>query len=51
MYGTFRDHLKKELAGIEENGLYKKERILTTEQGAVVKVSTGEEVIFAPYRH
>jgi glycine C-acetyltransferase len=45
MYGTFRDHLKKELAGIEENGLYKKERILTTEQGAVVKVSTGEEVI------
>lgn len=45
MYGTFQAHLKQELQSIEQNGLYKRERILTTEQGPVVKVSTGEEVL------
>jgi glycine C-acetyltransferase len=45
MYGTFKAHLQKEISGIEQNGLYKRERIITTPQGAVVKVSTGEEVI------
>jgi len=45
MYGTFKAHLQKEITGIEQNGLYKRERIITTPQGAVVKVSTGEEVI------
>ena len=45
MYGTFQNHLQTELNNIEEAGLFKKERIITTEQGAVVKVSTGEEVI------
>jgi glycine C-acetyltransferase len=45
MYGTFKEHLQSELKSIEENGLFKRERIITTEQGAVVKVSTGEEVI------
>jgi len=45
MYGNFQQHLQKELAAIEEAGIFKKERIITTPQGASVKVSTGEEVI------
>ena len=45
MYGNLKNDLQKELANIEEAGLFKRERIITTEQGAVVKVSTGEEVI------
>lgn len=45
MYGKLKDHLQAELAQIEADGLYKKERIITTEQNAVIKVSTGEEVI------
>lgn len=45
MYGNFQQHLQKELDGIQEAGLFKKERIITTPQGASVKVSTGEEVI------
>ena len=45
MYGSIKEHLQKELKEIEEAGLYKKERIITTSQDAVIKVSTGEEVI------
>lgn len=45
MYGKLKDHLTKELKSIEEAGLYKKERIITSSQDAVIKISTGEEVI------
>lgn len=45
MYGKIKDHLQKELKEIEEAGLYKKERIITTPQGANVHVSTGEDVV------
>jgi len=45
MYGKFRDYLQQELQTIEQNGLFKRERIITTPQGAAIKVSTGEEVI------
>ena len=45
MYGKIQQHLEKELEIIKESGLYTKERIITTPQGAVIKVSTGEEVI------
>lgn len=45
MYGKFQDHLQSQLNEIEENGLFKKERIITTPQGASVKVSDGKEVI------
>jgi glycine C-acetyltransferase len=45
MYGAFQEHLKKELAAIEEAGLFKRERILASEQGAVVKLQDGKEVI------
>lgn len=45
MYAAYHDYLKSELNSIEEAGLYKKERIITTPQGAQVKVSTGQDVI------
>jgi len=45
MYGTIKNHLKAELASIKDAGLYKKERIITSAQDAVIKINTGEEVI------
>jgi len=45
MYGKIQQHLQKELQDIKEAGLYKSERIITTSQDAVIKISTGEEVI------
>ena len=45
MYGAIKSNLKNELKEIKEAGLYKKERIITSSQDAVIKVSTGEEVI------
>ncbi len=45
MYGKIKEHLQSELQEIKDNGLYKKERIITSPQGAVIKISTGEEVI------
>jgi glycine C-acetyltransferase len=45
MYKTLQPVLQKELAEIEQAGLYKKERIIVTPQGADIKVSTGAEVI------
>ena len=45
MYGKIKQHLQQELEEIKNAGLYKKERIITTPQDAVIKISTGEEVI------
>ncbi len=45
MYGDFKDYLTSELNNIKESGLYKTERIITTPQGADIKVSTGENVL------
>ncbi|MUH35837.1 glycine C-acetyltransferase [Zobellia amurskyensis] len=45
MYGKIKEHLEKELTSIKEDGLYKTERIITSPQGAEIKISTGEEVI------
>ncbi|WP_242202619.1 glycine C-acetyltransferase [Aestuariivivens insulae] len=45
MYGKIKDHLLEELQTIKDDGLFKEERIITTSQDAVIKVSTGEEVI------
>lgn len=45
MYGKIKTQLQDELSQIEADGLYKKERIITTPQDAAIKVSTGEEVI------
>lgn len=45
MYGKIKDYLQKELATIEENGLFKKERIITSPQGAEITVSSGDKVL------
>jgi glycine C-acetyltransferase len=45
MYGKIREHLQKELQTIEENGIFKKERIITSPQGAEITISTGEKVL------
>ena len=45
MYGEIKAYLQKELNSIEEGGIYKKERIITTPQNSKIKVDTGEEVI------
>ena len=42
---SIKEHLEKELQDIEEAGLFKKERIITSSQDAVIKINTGEEVI------
>ncbi len=45
MYGKIKEHLQQEIQDIKEAGLYKSERIITSSQDAVIKISTGEEVI------
>ncbi len=45
MYGKIKEHLAAELQSIEENGLFKKERIIVSEQGPEIKISTGETVL------
>jgi glycine C-acetyltransferase len=45
MYGSIKEELQKELQEIKDAGLYKSERIITSSQDAVIKISTGEEVI------
>ncbi|MET6989413.1 glycine C-acetyltransferase [Sediminicola arcticus] len=45
MYGSIQKHLQEELQNIKDDGLYKKERVITSAQGAVIKISTGQEVI------
>lgn len=39
MYGKIKQHLQQELDTIAENGLYKKERIITSPQGAEITVN------------
>lgn len=45
MYSSIKKYLQEELEAIEADGLYKKERIITSPQDAVIKISTGQEVI------
>lgn len=45
MYGKIKEYLSEELETIKEAGLFKKERIITTAQDVVIKISTGQEVI------
>ena len=45
MYGKIQEHFSNEIQEIKDNGLFKKERIITSPQGAVIKISSGEEVI------
>lgn len=46
MYGNFQNHLQAELKNIDDSGLFKRERIITSEQGAVVKVNGKDVIIF-----
>ncbi len=45
MYGNLQKKLQGELEQLEKDGLYKKERIITTPQGASIKTNTGKEVL------
>ena len=45
MYGGLKDHLKNELEQIKDEGLYKKERVITSPQGADITIEGGKEVI------
>jgi glycine C-acetyltransferase len=45
MYGKIKSYLTEELQSIEDNGLYKRERVITTPQGANVKVNSGDDVV------
>jgi glycine C-acetyltransferase len=45
MYETLKPVLQQELAEIEKAGLYKRERIITSPQGAAITVQGGAEVI------
>jgi glycine C-acetyltransferase len=45
MYGKMQQHLQSELQTIEDNGIFKKERIITSPQGAEITISTGETVL------
>lgn len=45
MYGKLKDHLSSELKSIEADGIFKKERVITSPQGAEVTVKSGDEVV------
>ena len=45
MYGKIKEYLGLELESIESNGLFKKERIIASPQGAEITIETGETVL------
>lgn len=45
MYGKIQQHLQQELEAIEQAGLFKKERIITSPQGAEITINTGQTVL------
>lgn len=45
MYGKIKTHLANELDQIEKDGIFKRERVITTAQGAEVGINTGEDVV------
>ncbi len=45
MYGKLQQHLKQELEQIQQAGLYKKERVIVSPQGADIRLSNGMEVV------
>jgi glycine C-acetyltransferase len=45
MYDRMQAHLQKELTDIREAGLFKNERVITSPQGAEIKVNSGAEVL------
>ena len=45
MYGKIKNHLETELSEVESAGLFKKERVITSAQGAEVTISSGDDVV------
>jgi len=45
MYGKIQQQLQQEIQEIKNNGLFKKERIITSAQGAEITINTGETVL------
>jgi glycine C-acetyltransferase len=45
MYGKIKEFLQNEIQTIEDSGIFKKERIITSPQGAEITISTGETVL------
>ena len=45
MYGSIKEHLKKELQATKDAGLYKEERIILSSQDVEIMLNTGEKVI------
>jgi glycine C-acetyltransferase len=45
MYGGLKDHLTAQLQEITAAGLFKRERVITTPQDAIIKTTEGEEVL------
>ncbi len=45
MYGKLQETLQKEIQGIKEDGLFKRERIIMGEQGAEIEVKGGQKVL------
>jgi glycine C-acetyltransferase len=45
MYGKIKDHLKTQLQEIDQAGLYKRERIITSAQSAEITLDTGQKVL------
>ena len=45
MRQRFLDHVRAELAAIEESGLTKRERLIDSPQGALIRLASGQEVV------
>jgi len=45
MYQEFKKQLESELTAIDDAGLYKKERVIVSPQGAVIRIAGGKEVL------
>lgn len=45
MYGKIKEYLSTELDAIREGGIFKRERVITSPQGANVTINTGDEVV------
>jgi glycine C-acetyltransferase len=45
MYGSIQAHLQRELESIQDQGLFKRERIITGPQGAEITVDSGQTVL------
>jgi len=45
MYGKIKEHLTAELESIKDNGLFKRERIIASPQGAEITLDSGQKVL------